>query len=508
MLDEFLNALTDDRPVGWIEGRPITGQRMRSWVEAVASTLARDQPAGCDHAAFAFARDRAGFTAALLGAWRAGFGATIPADARREFVAPSLSSRGTGILLHDTGVGRGIDVTATMERAPLDGLAFASVGVRPSPSTVLRTVGSAACRSRFDEPLPGIAGRPNLTLCGWSEEALRAEIDHLARDFDWPHAGATVSTLAPSSLPSVLLGVLMPIVRGASFASAVPRTGDEVARVVRACRARVLVSAPAHLRALLELPIGALCELECVVSSWAELDPGLGEELTARHGVRVFEALTLVSDGRSSSRARALERDLSSTPGVEDCAVVESAAGLAAVVQAPTLDLLAIERSIGASNARVVRVDRVPRDPNGGVAGSDVWRNFGCDATGAPLALDIGFDMHTKESITITIPAESAWFDGHFHGAPVLAGAVQLQEIVLPAMRRLLARDLVAVRWSALKFAARILPGDTLHFTCRPASDESSAKFEIRRDGDVCTTGALTFASDPFAGDVRSGTEH
>lgn len=507
MLDEFLNALTDDRPVAWIEGRPITGQRMRSWVEAVASTLARDQPAGSDHAAFAFARDRAGFAAALLGAWRAGFGATLPADARREFVAPSLSSRGTGILLHDTGVGRGIDVTAMMERTTLDGIAFASVAVRPGPSTVLRTVGPAACRSRFGEPLQGIAGSPDLAISGWSEEALRAEIDQLARGFDWPLAGATVTTLAPSSLPSVLLGVLMPIVRGASFASAVPRTGDDVARVVRDRRARVLVSAPAHLRALLELPIGALGELECVVSSWAELDPGLGTELAARHGVRVFEALTLVSEGRSSSRARALERDLSSTPGVEDCAVVESTAGLAAIVQAPTLDVLAIERSIRPSSARVARVDRVPRDPNGGVAGSDVWRNFGCDATGLPLALDIGFDVHTQESITITIPAESAWFDGHFHGSPVLAGAVQLQEIVLPAVRRLLARDVVAVRWSALKFAARILPGDTLHFACWPADDERSTKFEIRRAGDVCTTGALMFASDHVAGDVRSGTE-
>ncbi len=505
MLDEFLNALTNDRPVAWIEGRPITGQRMRAAIEAVASALAREQPPGLDHATFAFGRDRAAFAAALLGTWRAGFGATLPVGARRELVAPSLRSHGTGILLHDTGVGRGIDVPALMERASQVEFEVAPVVAPPFPATALRTVGPVACRSHFGVPMADIDGRPDLAIRGWNEQALRAELDRLARDIEWPREGSTVSTMAPSSLPSALLGVLLPILRGASFASAVPQTADATGRIVRACRARVLVSAPAHLRGLVALPVGALGELECVVSTWDELDPGLGEELIARHGVRVYEALALESAQGLSSRVRMLESDLWRTTGVEDCAAVESAAGLAAVVQAPTLDRSAIERLCGSTRTRVARVERVPRDPNGGVASADVWRSFGCDATGAPLALDFGFDARggTNGSITVTVPAHSAWFEGHFPGSPVLAGAVQLQEIVLPAVRRILAREVGVVRWSALKFAARILPGDTLQFACTPAIDTRSAKFEIRRDGEVCTTGAMTFASDRIERDLR-----
>ncbi|HTE06152.1 MAG TPA: hypothetical protein VK824_08150 [Planctomycetota bacterium] len=94
------------------------------------------------------------------------------------------------------------------------------------------------------------------------------------------------------------------------------------------------------------------------------------------------------------------------------------------------------------------------------------------------------------------LPLDYAYFSGHFPGEPVLAGVVQLHELVLPCVRRALPGLLPPKRLAGLKFLLRILPGDELDVTLRRApaamrAEVVSIDFEIARGGSVCATGSL-----------------
>src|SRR5690606_35794950 len=85
----------------------------------------------------------------------------------------------------------------------------------------------------------------------------------------------------------------------------------------------------------------------------------------------------------------------------------------------------------------------LPREPEGELAAWRLLRHFGRDADGRPRATALAFSMRerlergTQElaHVTIDVPADFRWFVGHFDGYPILAGVVQLHEIVLPFIR-------------------------------------------------------------------------
>ena len=92
-----------------------------------------------------------------------------------------------------------------------------------------------------------------------------------------------------------------------------------------------------------------------------------------------------------------------------------------------------------------------------------------------------------------TIPVDYMYFDGHFRGYPVLAGVVQLHELVLPCVRRL-RPDLPSLsKLSGLKFRSRILPGDAVDILLRWNELGPVVKFEIFSNGQPCTQGRLQF---------------
>ena len=68
---------------------------------------------------------------------------------------------------------------------------------------------------------------------------------------------------------------------------------------------------------------------------------------------------------------------------------------------------------------------------------------------------------------TFTIPAGSAFFDGHFPGHPILPGVVALGWM-LAAAERFLARPLAGVEVLNVKFQVVILPDTELELTLLP----------------------------------------
>jgi len=106
--------------------------------------------------------------------------------------------------------------------------------------------------------------------------------------------------------------------------------------------------------------------------------------------------------------------------------------------------------------------------------------------------------LHGRRCRTV-IPADYPYFKGHFRGYPVMAGVVQLHELVLPCVRRL-RPDLGALAGlSGLKFPERIGPGQAVEVLLRWKDEGPSVSFEIRRDALRCALGQLKFVQDGSA---------
>lgn len=96
------------------------------------------------------------------------------------------------------------------------------------------------------------------------------------------------------------------------------------------------------------------------------------------------------------------------------------------------------------------------------------------------------------------LPEDYIFFEGHFPTYPVLAGAVQLHELVLPCLKRVQPKFTGVTKLTGLKFPARLGPGQPVEVVLRLEEDgaRGNAYFEISRDGVSCSTGRLSFVAD------------
>jgi hypothetical protein len=101
-------------------------------------------------------------------------------------------------------------------------------------------------------------------------------------------------------------------------------------------------------------------------------------------------------------------------------------------------------------------------------------------------AAEVLFDVH--------VPRNYGYFAGHFPGHPILPGAAQLSEIVLPCVRRARPELGDLVRMARLKFQERILPDDRIEVSLSFGADPRQVDFALRRATTVCAAGRLSFA--------------
>lgn len=239
----------------------------------------------------------------------------------------------------------------------------------------------------------------------------------------------------------------------------------------------------------------------------------LGSDGTFEHLGRVDGVVKI--GGRRVS-LRAVERALLRLDGVEDAAVlaVPEATGrgqqlLAALVADEARwpvealrEALAERFERSCLPRRFAHVAALPREDTGKLQRRRALGLFGLDASGAPIAWDLawGEPEHGEDGDRLTcrfaahVPENYGWYDGHFPGYPILAGAVQLRDLALRCVR--IARpELGAVqRVSRLKFTGRIQPGEDIVVGLSWEPGSRDVDMRITRGTTQCSAGRLTFA--------------
>ncbi|MEZ4267842.1 MAG: hypothetical protein R3F39_15825 [Myxococcota bacterium] len=432
-----------------------------------------------------FAEDRYAFAVALAAAWTAGHGVILPADVRRESVGPLQKAPGVVGLFHDTKAGAAVQV----ERS----LAAAKATETPASITpIAPPEGPAAVFAHSD------GGQEVWTA---AELMAAAEAIATAGGLD----GHVLVSVSPLTAYGFIAGVLAPLVAGGAFSTAIaPAAG---------CAAPTVVTIPAHLKSARLLgppcPVLAAARDASVVLLPAEIPPGPGASGLA---VRPIAGLVRPDTSLMPARTKAIARALIGEAGAEDaaawalpCAPGESPRLVAAAASAtlsPATARSALEGAGILGVERVISVSEIPRDLLGRLDSVRFLRLFGLGPSGDALSTALAFspattsqkDGRTEATVAVQVPADYAYYAGHFPGYPIMAGVVQLHELVMPAIA--VARpDLGELRSvTNVKFHKRILPGDTLELRLGwPGDDGLSVDFEIRRADRICAAGRLTY---------------
>lgn len=119
---------------------------------------------------------------------------------------------------------------------------------------------------------------------------------------------------------------------------------------------------------------------------------------------------------------------------------------------------------------RFVFLHRLPRGPNGKLARKNALALVGLTPSGQVASREVVVEPRKEpregvSTFTVRVPEDFLWFQGHFEGYPVMAGAVQLLALIRPVLS-LTHPQLGELRLAeGLKFTGRICPGDELAVT-------------------------------------------
>jgi acyl-coenzyme A synthetase/AMP-(fatty) acid ligase len=243
-------------------------------VEAIARALPADVTG---REVVLVADDRYVFAAALIACTLRGAIAALPPSAQPEMVKEIRHRENVVTVLHDRSGMLGIDVGAITLRTGQDPLP-AFVPLRPlDPGQPI-----------VDVYTSGTTGTP--MRCPKTAGQLIGEADTLRAMFDISASTPILATVPAHHVYGLLFGVLLPLVSGAPFARETALHGEPLSALARRDGARVLVSVPAHLRALRSLDPSAMPPLTRVFSSGAPLPRDTYDDLAARFGWRVTSA--------------------------------------------------------------------------------------------------------------------------------------------------------------------------------------------------------------------------
>ena len=292
-----------------------TAEQLRSDVARVAAVLPDTTP-GDPREILCVAGDRYHFTVALLAAWQRGHRVALPPNAQPELLREMADDPAISLVIHDTDEMAGLDLRpllAEQSRATwAEPLELSPLPAR-RPLVTVWTSGSTGEHQRHCKT----AGQL------FAEALILAEHFGLAgAELGGEGAGRVrvVGTVPSHHIYGLLFTVLVPLVSGGSFSRETPLHAGVVRATLIDTRADVLVSVPAHLRALKILDVGQLPPLVRVFSSGAPLPPDTAKSMRVRFGLSVTEVLGSTETGGIASRVSGPE--LSSRPG--DRADVES----------------------------------------------------------------------------------------------------------------------------------------------------------------------------------------
>ncbi len=472
--------------------RSATAEQAELWqgAAAIAAQLPVAQPGS--RIAFAFGTDRRSFATALLGTWLAGHIAALPETARREHVAPILGMPGVVGFLHDTEVGRGLFVPQLLREA-------GRFAVPESPPTAPDRVLLAT----FTHQLHG-GVRERL----WTSASLLNTVDELVRLMQLAPGVEVVCALAPTYEVAVLAGLLAPLRSGATLHRELPRQGEPLPALDAGSnptgpRQTVAIVPPirlAELAARSRNQLAALRRVLCTDDPW----PMTLAELRTGQGIDVVTLPQDLGAPPADEVAFAATRSLRGLAGVHDAVVVIVEATAMVAIAAPDGQLaefrVAAHELLPSHLVPMVRtLLRLPRDENGRIEPAALFLQFGRGRDGRAVVRDLQWTAVDaapgEHRFRTVVPTRYVFFEGHFTPYPVLAGAVQLQQLVLPCLRRTHPQLGAATRVANVKFLARIAPGDAVEVTIRATAKVDQIDFEIHCGTTRCTAGRLGFAS-------------
>ena len=155
---------------------------------------------------------------------------------------------------------------------------------------------------------------PHAKTWGRLVQCVRAEVTRLAPLN--PAECAILGTVPAQHMYGFESTVLLPLQSGAALCAERPFFPADIAAALRALpQARVLISTPVHLRALLTAE-QALPQLELIVSATAMLPANLAREVESRYGAKLLEIYGSTETGQMASRRTAHEAQWWLWPGV------------------------------------------------------------------------------------------------------------------------------------------------------------------------------------------------
>jgi hypothetical protein len=447
----------------------------------------------------AISRDRYAFAAALLGIWARGYSAAIPPHTGREAIL--------AIAPHSVAV---IHDGATLAPLRIDQL----LGNDHTGSLALPLELPDPLATFYDEDVDGVwRAYPKRRHQLLNEAVLLVDAFDLRR-------GMRYASALPVGEPyAFVLGLLVPLVSGGAFLR-------EVSNPVGDARADVLVSVPRQLRRTPELGrfarvFSALAPLTAAVKH-----PVIDLFVTRADGIvaarshpnkTAFAPLPGASQtapiGPTSPELQTeleeVERKLAAISGSEEFIVIASAGELFALLVAPTRDEAELTARLHAqlerSRPHLACVARLPRFSEDHASHARVLQLFRRSADGRPLQFRLDWQAPIEQDqgeqrrrvFRVHVPLDYGYFAGHFTGYPILPGAAQLSELVLPCVRR--ARpDLGPLRqMNRIKFSNRIKPDEAVDVVLSWRGAESLVEFALRRDDTLCSAGKLNFAVAP-----------
>ena len=511
------------------------GERSTAELMRDAAWVAGQLPAATpgSHVLVAVGQDRYAFAAALLGTWLRGHAAALPPHTGRDAILRLAQRAETVAVLHDTTTQAPLRVDALLATTPGDQASPAQPLVLPELLATLYTEDMRAWPQR----------RPQLL----------GEAQLLIDTFGLGPGLRFVSTLAPCNAYGLMLGVVVPLLSGGAFSR-------EVTRVVAAGRGEVLVSAPAHLRDAApgmlagfgkvfssRAPLTAAVASREIIDLFGATQSGsVGYRLLpdeeafrplagvtvavgadgALKGAGAFgefaleDPAELGADGRFTLVERVgvasealLERRLAAISGVREVAVVGVRGELLAAVVAPGWDeagLMARLRAEGSGTSaampsRIVCVERLLRDDTGRYSRARLLMLFARAADGTPLNFElewrgeeVSHEAGREQRVyRAHVPADYGYFVGHFPGYPILPGAAQLSDLVLPCVRRARPELGPLALMTRVKFLDRVRPDQDVEVVLSWREPEPSVEFALRRADTLCATGKLSFAAVP-----------
>jgi 3-hydroxymyristoyl/3-hydroxydecanoyl-(acyl carrier protein) dehydratase len=457
--------------------------------------------------------DRYALAVAILAAWARDYVPILPPELDRDAITALASAPSTAAVLHDTASGIPLQIAALL----------AQTGASTSAPLTASAWQGLASRSHGYARTLDRALAPTSWGNDWLAQA-RALCELMS-----PEPGARWATSVGTEHPhGIVLGVLIPLLTGGAFLRE-PLAPRALAAQLAQQQIDVLVSVPAHLPELLAGVAETPAKLKRVVSALEPLAEPLLRKASAVLGAAVSDLSPAAAripilrcldnegacsdvEALDSAPAARLEHFLRTRAGIHDAAVVAVSAAqgplLCAAVVGEGLDMralrtvLATEADTRALNIELLALNRIRRDGIGRAQHNELLRQFGLrpDGTAVNLALEWGETTvrengsNLEQRTRVHVPADYAYFDGHFTGYPILAGAAQLAELVLPCVRRARPELIRLTQMSRLKFTGRIQPGETIDVVLNMRPGTATLDFALKRDETLCSAGTLAFA--------------